>query len=227
MGTSRCGLRRLFGVGRDRVEADVGEEHDRRPQHDARQAVGHERRCGWRRRWAAASGSAPASPAGPKIRPPFVSPCRANLREAASPTTPGLRSVLGRFGLGLRREQSALIAAASLGREPAGLLQAARLLARPIRAGSWPPIACVSRCRRSFWPQVAFAASASWTSFRQVDRVSASGKTRCSVGNVGPVRRVARRPMPTAITNSTTTSLMITSMALVRALSRMPAPAPS
>ena len=36
----------LFGVRRDRVEADVGEEDDRRPEHDARQAVGHEGRAG-------------------------------------------------------------------------------------------------------------------------------------------------------------------------------------
>ena len=30
----------LLGVGGNRVEADEGEEHDRRPEHDARQAVG-------------------------------------------------------------------------------------------------------------------------------------------------------------------------------------------
>ena len=33
-------------MGRDRVEADEGEEHERRPEHDARQAVGHEVACG-------------------------------------------------------------------------------------------------------------------------------------------------------------------------------------
>ena len=33
----------LLGVRRDGIEADEGEEHDRRPEHDARQAVGHER----------------------------------------------------------------------------------------------------------------------------------------------------------------------------------------
>ena len=36
---------RLFGVRGDRIEADVGEEDDRRPEHDPRQAVGHERRA--------------------------------------------------------------------------------------------------------------------------------------------------------------------------------------
>ena len=43
MGTSRCGLAGFLGVRRDRIEADEGEEHDRRPEHDARQAVGRER----------------------------------------------------------------------------------------------------------------------------------------------------------------------------------------
>ena len=33
----------LLGVGRDGIEADEGEENDRRSQHDAREAVGHER----------------------------------------------------------------------------------------------------------------------------------------------------------------------------------------
>ena len=39
-------ISRLFGVRRDRVESDEGKEDDRGPEHDSRQAVGHERRAG-------------------------------------------------------------------------------------------------------------------------------------------------------------------------------------
>ena len=35
LGRSRCGLRGLLGGGRDHVEADVGEEHDRGAGEDA------------------------------------------------------------------------------------------------------------------------------------------------------------------------------------------------
>ena len=35
-GKSRCGLATLFGGRRDRIEADVGEEHDGRAGDDAR-----------------------------------------------------------------------------------------------------------------------------------------------------------------------------------------------
>ena len=43
MGRSRCGLLALLGGGRDRIEADVGEEDDRAAGQHARPAVGHER----------------------------------------------------------------------------------------------------------------------------------------------------------------------------------------
>ena len=43
IGRSRLGLRVFFGDGGDRVEADVGEEHDRRAGLDAVPAVGRER----------------------------------------------------------------------------------------------------------------------------------------------------------------------------------------
>ena len=44
IGRLRCGLRGLLRGGRDRVEADVGEEHDRRALMDAGEAVRRKRR---------------------------------------------------------------------------------------------------------------------------------------------------------------------------------------